>query len=104
MFGCTLHIGADSLPMHLASATDTPTLAIFEKTLVSVAAPLNDNAVIAASVYALGHSDPDFCVEHSERIATCGLEDVKAEHLYPISSTKWGISRMMISVVSDGGI
>ena len=64
--------------------TDTPTLAIFEKTLVSVAAPLNDNAVIAASVYALGHSDPDFCVEHSERIATCGLEDVKAEHLYPI--------------------
>ena len=81
---CDLHIGADSLPMHLAAATDTPTLAIFEKTLVSVAAPLNDNAVIAASVYALGHSDPDFCVEHSERIATCGLEDVKAEHLYPI--------------------
>ena len=70
--------------MHLASAVNTPTLAIFEKTLVSVAAPLNDNAVIAASVYALGHSDPDFCVEHSERIATCGLEDVKAEHLYPI--------------------
>ena len=84
MRNCHLHIGADSLPMHLASATDTPTLAIFEKTLVSVAAPLNDNAVIAASVYALGHSDPDFCVEHSERIATCGLEDVKAEHLYPI--------------------
>ena len=84
MRNCELHIGADSLPMHLASATDTPTLAIFEKTLVSVAAPLNDNAVIAASVYALGHSDPDFCVEHSERIATCGLEDVKAEHLYPI--------------------
>ena len=94
---CHLHIGADSLPMHLASAVNIPMIGIFEKTLVSVAAPLNDNAVIAASVYALGHSDPDFCVEHSERIATCGLEDVKAEHLYPISCTKWGISRMMIS-------
>ena len=81
---CHLHIGADSLPMHLASAVNIPMIGIFEKTLVSVAAPLNDNAVIAASVYALGHSDPDFCVEHSERIATCGLEDVKAEHLYPI--------------------
>ena len=84
IFGCTLHIGADSLPMHLAAAANTPMIGIFEKTLVSVAAPLNDNAVIAASVYSLGHSDPDFCMEHSERIATCGLEDVKAEHLYPI--------------------
>ena len=49
---CGLHIGADSLPMHLASAVNTPTIAIFEKSLPSTAAPLNDNAVIATSAYA----------------------------------------------------
>ena len=72
------------MPMHLASAVNTPTLAIFEKTLPSVAAPLNDNAVIATSAYALYNADPDFYPEHAHRSVQCGLQDVKAEHLYPI--------------------
>ena len=84
MFGCTLHIGADSMPMHLASAVNTPTIAIFEKSLPSTAAPLNDNAVIATSAYALYNADPDFYPEHAHRVVQCGLRDVKAEHLYPI--------------------
>ena len=81
---CALHIGADSFPMHLASAVNTPTLAIFERSLASTAAPLNENSVIAASVYSLHTGDPAFYEKHSHRIAPCGLDAVKAEHLYPI--------------------
>ena len=81
---CHLHIGADSFPMHLASASDTPTLAIFERSLASTAAPLNENSTIAASVYSLHTGDPAFYEQHAHRIAPCGLDAVKAEHLYPI--------------------
>ena len=81
---CHLHIGADSFPMHLASAVNTPTLAIFERTLASTAAPLNENSTIAASVYSLHTGDPAFYEQHAHRIAPCGLDAVKAEHLYPI--------------------
>ena len=84
MFACELHIGADSFPMHLASAMNTPVLAIFERTLTSTAAPLNENSTIAASVYSLHTGDPAFYEKHSHRIAPCGLDAVKAEHLYPI--------------------
>ena len=81
---CNLHIGADSFPMHLASAVNILTLAIFEKTLASTATPLNENAVIAASTYSLSSGDPDFYAEHAARIVPCGLNAVKADHLYPI--------------------
>ena len=81
---CALHIGADSFPMHLASAMNTPTLAIFERSLASTAAPLNENSTIAASVYSLHTGDPAFYEQHAHRIAPCGLDAVKAEHLYPI--------------------
>ena len=81
---CQLHIGADSFPMHLASALNTPTLAIFERSLASTAAPLNENSTIAASVYSLHTGDPAFYEQHAHRIAPCGLDAVKAEHLYPI--------------------
>lgn len=81
---CALHIGADSLPMHLASAVGIPTLAIFEKTFVSVAAPLNDNAVIAATSASVFPVDFEFYHAYAHRIAMCGLDNVKAEHLYPI--------------------
>ena len=81
---CAVHIGADSLPMHIASAMDIPTLAIFERTIASVAAPLNKNAVIALTTTAVHNGDLEFFEREQNRLALCGLDAVTAEHLYPI--------------------
>lgn len=81
---CSLHIGADSLPMHLASAVGIPTIGIFERTMPSVAAPIHSKGITATSEYALSISDPDFYEKYAHQIVRCGTEKVSAEHLYPI--------------------
>ena len=81
---CDLHIGADSLPMHLASAVNIPTIGIFERTVFSQGAPLNANAIIASSLYSLYHGDDDFYTQNQHRIVPCEKTHVAAKHLYPI--------------------
>ena len=82
---CDLHIGADSFPMHLASAVNTPMIAIFERTPPSQVAPLNENAILAGSDYAFKElCDPVFYKSVAQRVVACGLMTVEAEHLYPV--------------------
>ena len=81
---CDLHIGADSMPMHLASTVKIPTISIFERTLPSTAAPTDSDMVIASSNDALRSCPTDFLKHNLHRIVRCGLGKVKAKHIYPI--------------------
>ena len=98
MSRCSLHIGADSLPMHMASTkfVNIKTLAIFDKTLPSIAYPVHDKGVIACSVSTLSQSPQSFYDEHSHRIVECGVNDVKAEHLYPVIHKMLGLDKYEI--------
>ena len=81
---CCLHIGPDSLPMHLASAANILVISIFEKTRPSNAAPLNPDSVIATNYEMIHVSDIDFRIKHQNRIVRTGSGKVKAECIYPI--------------------
>src|SRR3989337_1656793 len=65
---CDIHIGADSFPMHLASACGIPAIGIFEKTIPGETMPRNANSVAIATRAGINASAPNVIEREMGRI------------------------------------
>ena len=77
---CDVHIGADSFPMHLATAAGIPTIGIFTKTRPHETAPMTENSFALCDV-AMYQSIPDsFLHENHDRLG-CVLGEIGAAEI-----------------------
>ena len=81
---CDVHIGADSFPMHLASACGIPTIGIFEKTIPGETMPLNANSVAIATRAGINASAPNIIESEMERIVLVDDSPIGADIVIPV--------------------
>lgn len=76
---CDVHIGADSLPMHIAAAAGIPVIGLFEKTRPHETAPMTDNSIIMATSQVLRGMQQAFRAEHRNRIVPVQGKEIPHE-------------------------
>ena len=81
---CDVHIGADSFPMHLASACGIPTIGIFEKTVPGETMPLNVNSVAIATRAGINASAPGVIEGEMGRIVLVNDSPIGADVVIPV--------------------
>jgi len=81
---CDIHIGADSFPMHLASACGIPTIGIFEKTIPGETVPLNANSVAIATRAGINASAPNVIEREMGRIVLVDEAPIGADVVIPV--------------------
>lgn len=69
-----LHIGSDSLPMHIANAVFTPTIGLFKSTWMHETGPATVNSCMVATRMAFEMANKDWMNANRERVIQSGLE------------------------------
>lgn len=86
---CAFHVGADSFPMHVASAMKIPTIGFFERTFPHETAPIGEihHYIVSESVYK--NCAPAWIEKNQARVILADRDKVKAHHVQAAIKAIW---------------